>query len=98
MFVKIHKSYRDVVGICDKELIGKKFEEGNFQLDVKESFFKDKEVNEEEASQLLLDMDAEDATFNIIGKKSTELALKLGIIVKEGIKTIDNIPYALVLA
>jgi hypothetical protein len=98
MFIKIHKSYRDVVGICDKELIGKRFEEGNFQLDVKESFFKDKEVNLEEAQEILLDMDMEDATFNIVGKKSTELALKLGIIVQEGIKTIDEIPFALVLA
>jgi len=34
MFVNVIKSYRDVVAICDKELIGKKFEEGNFQLDV----------------------------------------------------------------
>jgi uncharacterized protein len=98
MIVKIHKSYRDVVGICDKELLGKRFEEGNFQLDVKESFFKDKELSPEEAEKILLDMNMEDATFNIVGKKSTELALKLGIIFKEGIKTIDNIPYALVLA
>ena len=41
MFVNVIKSYRDVVAICDKELIGKKFEEGNFQLDVKENFFSD---------------------------------------------------------
>ena len=98
MFIKIHKSYRDVVGICDKELIGKKFEQGKFQLEVKESFFKDKEVSSEEAEKILLDMDMEDATFNIVGPKSTQLALKLGIIQKEGIKTIDNIPFALVLA
>lgn len=98
MFVKVHKSYRYVVGICDKELIGKKFEQDNFQLEVKESFFKDKEVSEKEASEILQDMDAEDATFNIVGKKSTNLALKLGIIVEEGIKEIDGVPFALVLA
>ena len=28
MFVNVIKSYRDVVAVCDKELIGKKFEEG----------------------------------------------------------------------
>jgi hypothetical protein len=97
MFVKIHKSYRDVVGICDKELIGKKFEQGNFQLEVKESFFKDKQISEQEAEKIFLDMDMEDATFNIVGPKSTQLALKLGIIQKDGIKTIDNVPFALVL-
>jgi hypothetical protein len=89
MFVKIHKSYRDVVGICDKELIGKKFEQGNFQLEVKESFFKDKQISEQEAEKIFLDMDMEDATFNIVGPKSTQLALKLGIIQKDGIKTLN---------
>ncbi len=97
MLVKIHKSYRDVVGICDKELIGKKFEEGKFQLDIKDSFFNGKELNSEEAEEMLRDMSAEDATFNIIGQKSTQLALKVGIIGQEGIGTIDNIPFALVL-
>ncbi len=97
MLAKIHKSYREVIGICDKELIGKKFEEGKFQLDVKESFFKDKKLTPEQAENLLINMSAEDATFNIIGKKSTDLALKVGIITKEGINTIDNIPFALVL-
>ena len=97
MFIKIQESYRHVVGICDKELLGKKFEQGNFQLDVKESFFKGKEVSEEQAIQIIQNMSIEDATFNIIGPKSTQLALKLGIINKKGIKTIDNVPFALVL-
>ena len=98
MIAKIHKSYRDVVGICDKELLGKRFEEGKFQLDVKESFFKDKELTSEQAQELFLYMSAEDATFNIIGKKSTDMALKVGVINKEGINTIDGIPFALILA
>jgi len=40
MFVKIIESYRNVVAIADEELVGKKFFEGNKQLDVKESFYK----------------------------------------------------------
>ena len=39
MLVKIHKSYRNVVAVCDSDLIGKKFEEDKFQLDLKESFY-----------------------------------------------------------
>jgi hypothetical protein len=97
MFVNIIKSYRDVVAICDKDLLGKKFEEGKLQLDIKESFFKGKEVSKEEASEIMIDMKLEDSTFNIIGKKSVQTALETGIITKEGIKKIDNIPFALVL-
>lgn len=97
MLVKIHKSYRDIVAICDSELIGRIFEEGNFQLDVKESFFKGNEKTRHEVLEIMHDMAREDATFNIIGKESTDLALEAGIIRKEGIRKIQGIPFALVL-
>lgn len=97
MFIKITKSYRDIVALCDKELIGKVFEENNFQLNVKESFYKDKEVSEEKAIELLREMLAEDATFNIVGEKSIKTALKAKIITKESIGRIAGIPFALIL-
>lgn len=98
MFViNVIKSYRDVVAICDKELLGKIFEEGNFQLNVKENFYMGKEANEKEVIETIENMIKEDATFNIVGKNSVNLALKLGIIKKEGIKEIRGVPFALVL-
>jgi len=97
MFVNIIKSYRDIVAVCDDELLGKKFEEGKLQLDVKESFFKGKESSREEVSDIMRDMKLEDSTFNIIGEKSVQIALETGIITKEGIRKIANIPFALVL-
>ena len=39
MLVKIHKSYRDVVAICDSRLLGNKFEQGNMQIDLTGEFF-----------------------------------------------------------
>jgi len=97
MFVNVIKSYRDVVAICDKELLGKKFEEGKFQLDVKESFFKGKESSREETFKIMKDMKLEDSTFNIIGEKSIKTALEAGIISEEGIGKINNTPFALIL-
>lgn len=97
MFVKIIKSYRDVVAICDSELLGKKFEEDLFQLDVKESFYKGDEMNEKQVLEVIGKMSREDATFNIVGKKSVELAVFSGIIPKESIKNIQGIPFAMVL-
>jgi hypothetical protein len=97
MFVNIIKSYRDVVAICDKELIGKRFEEGGFQLDMKENFFSGKEHSEEEIIEVMQDMIKEDATFNIVGEKSVKAGLKAGIITEEGIKEIQGVPFALVL-
>jgi hypothetical protein len=97
MFVNIIKSYRNVIAICDKELIGKQFEEGKFQLDVKENFFKGKEVSEEEALEIMKNMKLEDSTFNIVGKKAVNTALKAEVITKEGIGKIADIPFALIL-
>lgn len=97
MFVNIIKSYRDIVAICDKELIGKKFEEGKFQLDLKESFYKGEEVDEQKAIEIIQNMSAEDATFNIVGEKSVQTAISAGIINENSVGEIDGVKFALVL-
>lgn len=97
MLIKIHKSYRDVVAICDSELINKKFEQGKFQLDVKENFFNGEKVNENQLLNIIKKMSLEDATFNIIGEKATNTAIKAEIILQNQIKKINGIPFALVL-
>ncbi|MEK6897781.1 MAG: DUF424 family protein [Nanoarchaeota archaeon] len=97
MLVKIHKAYRDVIAICDSELLGKKFEEEKLQIDVKESFFNGKEADEEEIGSIMEEGKSADATFNIVGGKSVELALKNNLITKENIIKIQGIPVALVL-
>ncbi len=97
MFINIIKTYRTVVAVCDKELLGKKFEEGIVQLDVKENFYKGEETTEDLAIKMMDSFSDEDATFNIVGKKSVQAALKAGVIDKESVKRIQGIPFALVL-
>ena len=97
MFVNIIRTYRDVVAICDSELLGKVFEEGNFQLNVKENFYKGEEVSKEKAIEILINMAKEDATFNIVGEQAINAAIEAKVIDKEGIKKIQDIPFALVL-
>ena len=97
MLIKHMKSYRDIVAICDTDLLGKTFEEGKFQLDVKESFFKGDEKNKEETIEIIKDMAKEDATFNIVGEESVQAAIEAGLITEEGMKKIQGIPFALVL-
>ena len=82
------------------ELIGKKFEEGEKQLEIKESFYKGEQKEPksiEEVDKIMEDWNKEDATFNIVGEKSINLALKKEIITQGSIKKIKNIPYALIL-
>jgi hypothetical protein len=97
IIINIIHSYRDVVAVCDSELLGKRFEEGKFQLDLTGEFFKGEEYDEENVISIMEEFSREDATFNIVGKNSINAALRAGIIEKNGIKTIQGIPFALVL-
>ena len=95
--IKVHKSYRAVIAICDSNLIGKKFEENSKQLDLRESFFKDKEFSKKEAMNLMKKYEKEDATFNIVGKESIDAAIEAGIVNEKCIMKVKSIPFALVL-
>lgn len=104
MFVNVIKSYRDIVAVCDSELLGKQFEEpfeeGIKQLDVKESFYKGKEgkkVSKEELAEIIKSFSREDSTFNIVGENSIRVALEAGTISEEEVGKIQDIPFALVL-
>jgi uncharacterized protein len=97
MYMKLHKSYRTVVAICDSGLVGKKFIEGEKQLDVRESFYKGEEIEHDEAVETMAFQAKEDATFNIVGEESVKAAIEAGVIAEEGVGKIRGIPYALVL-
>jgi uncharacterized protein len=97
MYVNILKSYREVVAICDSDILGKVFEEGKKQLFLKESFYKGEEKSSEEVKKIMKNLSMEDATFNLAGEKTIELALKTKILGKKEIKTVAGIPYALIL-
>jgi hypothetical protein len=97
MLVKFHNSYRNVVAICDSNLLGKTFEEGKKQITLNEHFFGGEEKAEKEVLELIEKGSAEDYTFNIVGKESIAVALKAGLIKQEGITKIQGVPIALVL-
>lgn len=93
----MHSAYRNIVSLADAELIGRKFidEKANMQLDLKESFYDGDAVDEIKAIRLLKSASLDDATFNIVGERSVDAALKAGIIDKKGIIRIKGIPHAL---
>lgn len=97
MFVNIIKSTRDIVAVCDSDLIGEKFEEGEIQLDVKEDFYKGEEVSYEKAVEIMRDMAKEDATFNIVGEEAVEAAIEAGIIDEGAVRKVEGVSFSLVL-
>lgn len=97
MYLKIHESYRKVAALADADLIGKTFEEGKRQLEVRENFYKGELLSEEQIINELKNLALDDATFNIVGEKSINAALKAQIISKDMIGHVDKVPFALVL-
>jgi len=95
MQIKIHKSYRTIVAVCDSELIGKTFSQGIRQIEIKEGFFKGEEKNKKEIIEILQRMQGEDAIFNIVGKESVEAALEAGVIDEKGVIKIEGVPVGL---
>lgn len=91
MYLKIHeRQNRKIIAVCDKELIGKTFEEKDLQLKVSEHFYKGSILPQEEIIKILKAAD----NINLVGKKTIELALKNNIISKENIIKIKGVPHA----
>lgn len=86
--VNLHQG--KVVSLCDADLLGKTFEEGERQLVVSEKFYKGEEKDEEEMACIL----KEAKNVNIVGKKAVGLALKAKVVAKEGILEIQGVPMA----
>jgi hypothetical protein len=92
LIVKVHKAQdgRRLVAICDKALLGKRFEEGKRQLDLTSSFYKGEEMGEQDAEAMLKG----EFHLNLVGKEAVALGLRLGLVDQDGVMTIAGVPHA----
>jgi len=98
MYVNIIKSsVRDVVAICDDELLGKVFEEGKAQLNIKENFYAGEKMSREETLKMVDFHKKEDATFNVVGEDSIGVLVELGVLKENSFGVVDGVKFALVL-
>ena len=77
--------------------MGKKFEEGRRQLDLRENFYKEKEITKEDAIKFLKKQSDGDATFNIVGEEAIEAGMEAGVITERAVHKIQNIPFTFIL-
>ena len=89
--IKIYKKGNDLlIGACDEKLLGKKFEDGKFQIDVSKEFYGGERISSEVLKKYL-----EDATIaNLVGKETIKCAIDLGLIDLECIIKIKGVPHA----
>ena len=97
VLLKVHKSYRWVVAVCDEDVFGRKLVDGERVLDVSGDFFRGDEMSAEDVKGEVVRCAGEDATFNFVGDKSVGIAKELGLVKDSGVIEIEGIPVALVL-
>ncbi len=79
-----------LVAVCDSEIVGRTFREGELKIEVKESFYGTEEVGEEEVKRAL-----RKATIaNLTGKRTVELAIRLGIVDRDRVLRIGECLHA----
>lgn len=93
MIVKIHKGPdgKKVIAVCDSDIIGKRFEEKNLQLDLKSDFYRGDDMK---GDDLLKEVRKCPCCLNVVGKESVGFCIKNNLADKENIIKIKGIPHA----
>ena len=90
MFKEYNSTHGVIMVITDIEIIGKKFEDEKLQLDFSKKFYHGEEKTEQEIIERL----KKGYIINLNGKNSINIGLKLNIISKEKIVTVNKISHA----
>ena len=81
-----------MLNICDAELVGKTVRQSDLEITITKSYYGDRIVDEKEAESLL----RTSSIINMVGKKTIDLSIKIGIGSAKGVKEIEGIPFLIV--
>ncbi len=81
-----------MLNICDAELVGRTVRKSDLEVNITKSYYGDRLIDEKEAESLL----RTSSIINMVGKKTIDLSLKLGIGSAKGVKEIEGIPFLIV--
>jgi len=89
--IKVYKKGNDLlIGACDEKLLGKKFEDGKFQIDVSMDFYGGERISPDVLKKYL-----EEATIaNLVGKETIKCAIEAGLIDPDCVIKINGVPHA----
>jgi len=91
MKAKKHEiEYKTILAVCDKEHIGKTFEEGEICFKASEKFYDGGDITEKELIEFLKECDSA----NLFGNKCVGIALKNDLISERSIIIIKGIKHA----
>ena len=91
MIVNVLENEKGIlVVVCDEELLGKLFEEGETQLDLTSDFYKGKTYTPTETMDIIRNAD----TLHLVGEKAVRLGMEEGMIEEGHVLIVDGVPHA----
>ncbi len=91
MYVNTRRSQNEIlVSVCDKEILGKSFSEGDVHLEVSKGFYEGDLVSIKELPDLL----SKATIANLSGNKVVEEAINLGFVEKEHVLVVSGVKHA----
>ncbi len=89
---KTHKQGSDViVAMCDADIVGKTFREGQFKLHLSTEFYDGARLSIEEGFARI----NQATMLNLAGSKVVEQAVKAGVVHREAVIRISGVPHAM---
>jgi len=79
-----------LVSVCDRELLGETFEDGDVSLTVTEEFYDGEPADPEE----VVDSLSRAAVANLVGTRAVALAVEAGYVEEANVLVIDGTPHA----
>ena len=91
MYLKAYEQGRErLIAVCDCDILGRTFSEGQLRIDVSPDFF-----GSEKASCAEIEAALASATMaNFVGHKTVQYAISLGYIEEDNVLSIDGVLYA----
>jgi len=95
MIIKQHKTHEGkiLISVCDSDLVGKRFEDGDLQIDLSSNFYMGEEKSEKEILETLKNC----YLVVFVGERTINFAIKNKLLDKEKIVKIKDVPFAQVL-
>lgn len=89
---QVNQQRNRMLNICDAELVGKTVRQSDLEISITKSYYQDRVVDEKEAESLL----RTSSIINMVGKKTIDLSIKIGIGSAKGVKEIEGVPFLIV--
>ena len=81
-----------MLNICDVDLVGRIVKQSDLEINISQSYYADRIVEEQEAETLLKNS----SIINMVGRQTIDLSIRIGIGSAKGVKEIEGVPFLLV--